>query len=116
MYKSFILAASIAIFPLTKDIAVPVKGDANNSNSLFTFRSKNALPSIFTNSPGKIKEPWSQNWMATAQEHVRKAEYHFSREEKLNAWCTPNRKSNLRFFYTDKGFTVEPRTAKIPIN
>jgi hypothetical protein len=53
--------------------------------------------------------------MATAQENIRISEYNFTWEEKLKAYCTPNRKNNLRFFYDDKGFTVEPRTTKIPI-
>ncbi|MEO6541683.1 MAG: FG-GAP-like repeat-containing protein, partial [Ferruginibacter sp.] len=49
------------------------------------------------------------------QENIRKSEYHFTWEEKLNAYCTPNRKNNLRFFYTENGFAVEPRTTQIPI-
>ncbi|MFZ1453351.1 MAG: FG-GAP-like repeat-containing protein, partial [Ferruginibacter sp.] len=33
----------------------------------------------------------------------------------LKAYCTPNRKNNFRFFYTDRGFSVEPRTTQIPV-
>lgn len=54
--------------------------------------------------------------MATAQENIRKSEYNFVWEEKLKAYCTPNRKNNLRFFYDENGFTVEPRQVKIPVD
>ncbi|MFN8307418.1 MAG: T9SS type A sorting domain-containing protein [Ferruginibacter sp.] len=53
--------------------------------------------------------------MATAQENIRKSEYHFTWEEKYQAYCTPNRKNNFRFFYTEEGFLAEPRQTKIPV-
>jgi len=55
------------------------------------------------------------NWYSNAMKSIAASEYHFKWEEKLNAYCTPNRKNNLRFFYDEDGFTVEPRTTQIPI-
>jgi hypothetical protein len=55
------------------------------------------------------------NWYGEAIKNITASEYHFEWEEKLNAYCTPNRKNNLRFFYDENGFSVEPRTTQIPI-
>ncbi len=54
------------------------------------------------------------SWYNNALQNIEQSEYQFKWDEKLNAYCTPNRKNNLRFFYNEKGFSVEPRTTKIP--
>ncbi len=71
---------------------------------------------------GKQKDPATDtaslkqsNWYSDALKNIAASEYHFEWEEKLNAYCTPNRKNNLRFFYDENGFTVEPRATQIPI-
>ena len=79
------------------------------------FQYKNIFPLKFWETGKKPAEAWSQNWMAAAQENIRISEYNFVWEEKYNAYCTPNRKNNLRFFYNAKGFTVERRITQIPI-
>ncbi len=116
MYKFFTLAAAIAVMPLSQNIITSdVKEDNTvNSRAVF-FQYKNTITTNPFEPDKKVTEPWSQNWMATAQENIRQSEYHFTWEEKLKAYCTPNRKNNLRFFYSEKGFSVEPRTIKIPI-
>ncbi len=55
------------------------------------------------------------NWYGEAMKNIAASEYHFKWEAAKNAYCTPNRKNNLRFFYNEDGFTVEPRTTKIPM-
>ncbi|MBL7732134.1 MAG: FG-GAP repeat protein [Chitinophagaceae bacterium] len=57
----------------------------------------------------------NSSWYAGALQHIEASEYQFKWEEKYKAYCTPNRKNNLRFFYDEKGFTVEPARTKIPL-
>ncbi len=116
MYKIFTIAAAIAVMPLSQNIiSSNVKDDNADNTQAFIFRYKNTTAINPFEPEKKVAEPWSQNWMATAQENIRKSEYNFKWEEKLKAYCTPNRKNNLRFFYDENGFTVEPRTTKTPI-
>ena len=117
MYKIFTLAAAVAFMPLSQQIQTnhTISGNPAEKEA-YIFPYKNTITSNpFKAEKKPVAEAWSQNWMASAQENIRKSEYNFTWEEKLKAYCTPNRKNNLRFFYDDKGFTVEPRTTKIPI-
>ncbi|MBL0358640.1 MAG: FG-GAP repeat protein [Chitinophagaceae bacterium] len=50
------------------------------------------------------------SWYNSAIENITNAEYEFKKDTSGNRYCTPNRKNNLRFFYDDHRFTVEPRT------
>ncbi|MBL7700930.1 MAG: FG-GAP repeat protein [Ferruginibacter sp.] len=117
MYKIFTLSAAIAIMPLSQNIlSSNIKEDSSFNIPVFLSNIKNTVTPNPFEPEKKATEPWSQNWMATAQENIRKSEYHFTWEEKLKAYCTPNRKNNLRFFYNEKGFSVEPRQVKIPVD
>ncbi|MBL0180900.1 MAG: FG-GAP repeat protein [Chitinophagaceae bacterium] len=116
MYKIFTLAAMVAVLPVSQ------KSPAYRfSVSNITEIPVSILPHIqpptanFWDPEKKTEQFWSQSWMEMVQENILKSEYHFTWEEKLNAYCTPNRKNNLRFFYQEDGFSVEPRTTKIPI-
>ena len=116
MHKIFTLAIAASFLPLSQQFKIatsPLEKDRAAVNWL--FKCKITTP-VFFEPQKKTAEPWSPNWMATAQENIRKSEYHFKWEEKLNAYCTPNRKNNLRFFYNDNGFAVEPRTTQIPMS
>jgi hypothetical protein len=114
MLKFLPLAVAISVLPLSNKISnKPFITDNGADLSFFNFKYTSAYNPFEPEK--KTAEPWSQNWMATAQENIRKSEYHFTWEEKLQAYCTPNRKNNLRFFYNEKGFSVEPKTTKIPI-
>ncbi|MBL0055242.1 MAG: FG-GAP repeat protein [Chitinophagaceae bacterium] len=116
MNKLIPLAAAIALFPLSqREAGSDLNFSFFRTGPVKPFPYKNPITSDPFAPEKKIAEPWSPGWMAQAQENIRKSEYHFKWEEKLNAYCSPNRKNNLRFFYTEKGFTVEPRTTKIPI-
>ncbi|MFZ1785203.1 MAG: FG-GAP-like repeat-containing protein [Ferruginibacter sp.] len=115
MNKIFTLAILAAFIPnLYSDLPVDYNSISLVEKTGYFFNFKNNLPNPFEPEK-KPTEAWSQNWMGQAQENIRKSEYHFNWEEKLNAYCTPNRKNNLRFFYDDNGFSVEPRTTKIPV-
>ncbi|HEX6428066.1 MAG TPA: integrin alpha, partial [Niastella sp.] len=52
-------------------------------------------------------------WYATAMKNMAESEYHFNKVANTNRYSTPNRKNNLRFYYDENGFTVEPRTTQI---
>ncbi|HMU08574.1 MAG TPA: FG-GAP-like repeat-containing protein [Ferruginibacter sp.] len=116
MYKLFSLAIAVAITPVSQKnpIADFIAVD-NTQRRNFAFHFKNTVGFNFWEPQKKPVEAWSQNWMGEAQENIRKSEYHFKWEEKYKAYCTPNRKNNLRFFYNKKGFSVEPRIIKIPL-
>jgi hypothetical protein len=116
MLKIFTLSVAVAVIPLSqKNITADFSAKTGHEIPVFHFNFKNTVTQNIFEPKKKPTEAWNQNWMATAQENIRTSEYHFKWEEKLNAYCTPNRKNNLRFFYNDKGFSVEPRTTKIPI-
>ncbi|MFM6924243.1 MAG: hypothetical protein ACKOU7_01980, partial [Ferruginibacter sp.] len=116
MYKIFTLVAAIAVMPLSQNLIPSTTVDKSiTSTPVFSFHCNNNNKSSFFEPEKKVIEPWSQDWMATAQENIRKSEYNFTWEEKYQAYCTPNRKNNLRFFYDDNGFSAEPRSTKIPI-
>jgi hypothetical protein len=55
------------------------------------------------------------NWYATALKNMQEGEYHFNKVTNSNSYSTPNRKNNLRFYYDENGFTVRPRTTRIPV-
>ncbi|MBK8609501.1 MAG: FG-GAP repeat protein [Chitinophagaceae bacterium] len=116
MYKALSLAIAVSFAPAGKQIVSTgfVEGKSIFKTD-YVFRFKPTATVNPFEPEKKTTEAWSQNWMAAAQENIRKSEYHFKWEEKLNAYCTPNRKNNLRFFYTENGFSAEPRTTKIPI-
>lgn len=116
MNKLIPLAVAIAVFPLTqREAGSDLSFSFFKTGPVKLFPYKNTITTDPFAPEKKIAKPWTENWMADAKENIRKSEYHFKWEEKLKAYCTPNRKNNLRFFYTDKGFSVEPRTTKIPI-
>ncbi len=99
MYKNFILATIIAFTPPSHKV---LDNDfiANFTNDIhldkFTFKS--SFPSCLLNQPQKKDDAWSPNWMAAAQENIRKSEYQFKWEERYKAYCTPNRKNKCRLY------------------
>jgi hypothetical protein len=116
MYKIFTLAVVVSVLPVSKQYYYPgFIADNTIQKPDYIFPYKNTISKDPFEPQKKPTEPWGQSWMAAAQENIRKNEYHFKWEKKLNAYCTPNRKNNLRFVYNDNGFIVEPRTTKIPI-
>ncbi|MEQ1675896.1 MAG: FG-GAP-like repeat-containing protein [Chitinophagaceae bacterium] len=68
-----------------------------------------------TSTPGEAASLKQGSWYSNALKNIEESEYQFSWQEENKAWSTPNRKQNLRFYYSEKGFTVEPRTTKLPI-
>ena len=115
MHKIVTLVVLVSVIPLSQRVFKKEHLTASNDCiELNTFRFKSNFPSLLE-PPPKSTENYSQDCLSKAQENIRKSEYNFKWEEKLRAYCTPNRKKNLRFFYNDNGFAVEPRTTQIPI-
>jgi Secretion system C-terminal sorting domain/FG-GAP repeat/FG-GAP-like repeat len=115
MIKLLALSIGISALPLSQRI-IPTQN--NNPSNEWHFRNN------ITNNPfetkkenkGTTTEDLKQgSWYANAMQNIEQSEYNFKWEEKLNLYCTPNRKQNLRFFYNEDGFSVEPRTTKIPL-
>ncbi len=57
----------------------------------------------------------SSDWFSKVKETIKEEEYHITYSEGVKAYQSPNRAQNLRFIYTADGFTVKPRTTKIPL-
>ena len=115
MYKLFALAAAISVIPISREKMMSRIDDVPGQSSFSIFKFKNTAKELLPGSEKPTTQAWSEGWLSAAEATIRKSEYHFTWEEKKQAWCTPNRKNNLRFFYNDNGFTVEPRATKMPL-
>jgi hypothetical protein len=115
MLKILALSLSISSLPLTQKIV-----SVQNNKLTYEFNFKNTITSnpfeqkkeTKTFSPEELKKG---SWYINAIHNIEQSEYHFKYEEKIKVYCTPNRKQNLRFFYNEDGFIVEPHTTKIPL-
>ncbi len=56
----------------------------------------------------------NQDWYTRVIEDIKEQEYEINWKEKVKAYQSPNRAKNLRFTYYKDGFSVKPRTTKIP--
>ncbi len=84
------------------------------SKSIVESQPSNYITLDLSPHPSQIKGVVNQDWQSTAQEIIRKREYYFSWQEDTKTYSSPNRINNLRFHYNEKGFSVQPRTTKIP--
>ncbi len=57
----------------------------------------------------------SSDWFSKVKQTIKKEEYYITYSEGVKAYQSPNRAQNLRFIYAADGFTVKPRTTKIPL-
>ena len=115
MIKILALSIGISSLPLTQKIVSvqSIKPSYEfNFKNIINYNPFSAKKDKENTNPEDLKQG---SWYANALQNIEQSEYHFKWEEKLKAYCTPNRKNNFRFFYDDKGFTVEPRTTQIPV-
>ena len=61
------------------------------------------------NSARDIEALQQSNWYTTVKDHITQSEYFFKKIDSGNCYGTPNRKNNLRFYYTENGFSTSPR-------
>ncbi|MBL7732135.1 MAG: FG-GAP repeat protein [Chitinophagaceae bacterium] len=118
MKRTFSLVAAASLLPLISMINEPVPGE--NSPVRLTV-PRITLNQGMAGASGKQKENFSpdslqhSSWYSDVLQHIEASEYQFKWEEKYKSYSTPNRKNNLRFFYDEKGFIVEPARTKIPL-
>ena len=116
MYKNLTLALAVVIMPFSQKITSHHFITGNPvEKPFFHFQVKNNPPFFITNTIKKTAKPDDQGWLSKAEENIRKIEYHIKWDKKLKRYSSPNRKNNFRFYYDDKGFSVEPRATRIPI-
>lgn len=53
------------------------------------------------------------SWYAIAKETIKQKEYNITFNEEKGVYQSPNRKNNLRFYYNENGFSVQPRDTRI---
>jgi uncharacterized protein (TIGR02145 family) len=86
-------------FPKVKSLSL-IKKDPHASINLIKPKEKNNIS--------------FNNFQAEALHNLQKSEYNFIIQCDEISYTTPNREQNLRFHYNDNGFSVQPRTTKIP--
>jgi hypothetical protein len=108
MYKISTLAAMMALMLLfLKDHSPGSIIDVDKRISVHPHKEMNTA--VLFSCEKNATENWSQNWMVSAQENIRKAEYNIHWDKDLQSYSSPNRNNNLRFFYDEEGFSVVPR-------
>jgi hypothetical protein len=117
--KSFlIIAFPIIISFLVMDKIIPTDSSSTNTSSGKNIRitkqywdkAKSTNKSI-----SNKNEIDSMGWYSKVMEDIKKSEYNITWQEDCKAYQSPNRAQNLRFIYASDGFTVKPRTTKIPL-
>lgn len=78
MYKTFTLEFAASLLPHSQKIST-VNFAANKilNAPVHIFPYKNTITANPFEPEKKPTEAWSQNWATTAQENIRKSEYHF---------------------------------------
>jgi hypothetical protein len=92
----------ISYNPISPDVVFHL----GKNNTTFNKKTRNKAPLI-----DSLKQ---SNWYAQAIKTIEASEYYFSKDSINDTYISPNRKNNLRFHYTEKGFSVAPRITKIP--
>ncbi|MFL5747502.1 MAG: FG-GAP-like repeat-containing protein [Niastella sp.] len=112
--KPIFLLLCIAILSLTRKAYINKNDHAELSASVpFKVTPQLDLPKgIGETDTSQLKQ---SDWYAGVMKSMAKAEYNIQQRKNTNTFSSPNRKNNLRFNYDENGFTVQPRTTKIPI-
>jgi len=95
------------LFSSKIDQAEKLHGSANFTKYISAGRASQvkATPRVNTDTADLKKSGWYNSVIKNIDE----SEYYFRSDEKNNVYVTPNRKNNLRFTYSENGFTVGPR-------
>ncbi|MFZ1320725.1 MAG: FG-GAP-like repeat-containing protein [Ignavibacteria bacterium] len=128
--EKIITAFVIIIFAI---ILFSFKQDANYENAVnignekvdfgkFTLASANPLEISANRKPTEKDESFIANdnkdWYSEAMENIRKSEYNISQisqDDKEKVYQSPNRANNIRFIYSDNGFTAKTMNDRIPL-
>src|SRR5687767_7626130 len=117
MKQVFLLFVLVSVLPISQKISITGKTD---SIPPVAFHVKTTIGNPFLGRPKAISEVDTSQlkqsgWYAGVVKNMSQAEYNIHKEKNTNAYSSPNRNNNLRFYYDENGFTVEPRTTQIPI-
>jgi hypothetical protein len=116
MVKFYALAALVCVMPAWQNFNSITKKNTPQATLRLTAQLLTPPDYFGVNKKPVEQEAATPNFTAQAQQYIRTSEYNFTWVKDVKAYVTPNRKNNLRFCYTDNGFSVSPRTTKIAIN
>jgi hypothetical protein len=114
--KPLLLTFLISLLPLSQ---ITNPSENNRTQTLTTFQPSLKSHNHFgkrRQSPAPDMEALKHsNWYGSAMKNIQEGEYHFDSVANTNSYSTPNRKNNLRFYFNENGFTVQPRATRIPV-
>jgi hypothetical protein len=117
MLKLLALCITVMVLPVVPKMTGNLAGHPTKAVS-FTIKSfpGNIIPAakkqLTASDPGMLKEG---SWYTEAMKNLEQKEYEFHQDDSAGTYTTPNRHNNLRFHYSENGFTAEPRITKIPV-
>ncbi|MGG9964033.1 FG-GAP-like repeat-containing protein [Ferruginibacter sp. SUN106] len=112
MHKVFFLAAAIAVLPLPQHFfSDSFKEVSPRSDFVFTLKNTPAgnpfeCKKSNTVDTSALKQ---SDWYAGVLKNIGESEYRINFDKNVQQYIAPNRKQNLRAFYTSNQFTVTPR-------
>ncbi len=116
MYKIFTLVVAIAFIPLPQYFTSPVitnlpHKNAFNSTKLPSFKNSNTVSPFETKKNNTVDTAAlkQSNWYAEVIKNIEASEYEIKKDEQSGLFCAPNRKQNLKAFYSSDQFTLTPR-------
>src|SRR5688500_17459997 len=115
--KPLLLISLIAILAIVSlFLKTDIKKNDNTASSA-AIPLKVTMPINLPKGIGKTdtSQLKQSGWYGGDIKTMAKAEYNIHKEKNNNTYSSPNRNNNLRFQYDENGFTVQPRTTKVPI-
>ncbi|MBL7732136.1 MAG: FG-GAP repeat protein [Chitinophagaceae bacterium] len=109
-----LLAACFILVPMAMKEKAPVAPHVNSAR--FRIPVIKHQPAPANNGMVDTASLKKSGWYSNALKNIEESEYQFSRQEDSKTWYTANRHQGLRFFYTEEGFTVQPRTIQFPVD
>jgi hypothetical protein len=117
MLKLLALCITVMVLPVVPKMTNDFPGHPTDPVS-FTIKSfpGNSIPAakkqLTAPDPDMLKEG---SWYTGAMKNLEQKEYEFHQGDSAGTYTTPNRYHNLRFQYSENGFTAQPRITKIPV-
>lgn len=115
------IAATLAASQVYQHLQLAEKIHPKTNETASLDRKKSFISEIgfksefgFPNSKTKPKETEvDKDWYAETLKNLKTKEYNISYNKEKAVYQSPNRNNNLRFYYKNDGFSVQPRDTKI---
>ncbi|SDG90059.1 Por secretion system C-terminal sorting domain-containing protein [Dyadobacter soli] len=109
------LIALMAAWVATQRITIPTEQalTPNENTFLPSFPVQKGVQAKTSQNKAKGDTLINSAWYGSVMKSIQKAEYKFTKIDSLGKYSSPNRKNNMRFYYDENGFSVQPRTTKI---